>query len=270
MQVVPFPSRRARALYRHELRTLTYITLDAADTGVIRNLNSKGLRLQTVCALRERQHVRVQFNLRFPRLRVEADGEVAWIDSAGFCGIHFVDLPIRLSDKIDEWIFANLLETLKRHIDDPSWIFGNTGQADSAGGLNGFALSAAAQQPIQLDREILQDRMAGLSKDGSDQSDPESQLNWLSRPVSPATLAFAIDALLVLAALLMFVFIFISIAHELPSFWLTLGGIFGISILLVVAYWSLFAAFGVGTFGVRLMGIEADRVDDVSDVSRFR
>ena len=52
MQAVPFPERQARTQYRHELRTLTYVTLDDANGGIIRNLNHEGVAVQAVGALR--------------------------------------------------------------------------------------------------------------------------------------------------------------------------------------------------------------------------
>ena len=101
MQVVSFPARQARTHYRHELRTLTYVTLDAANGGIIRNLNSAGVAVQAVAPLRQQQRVLLRFELRFPRLRVEAYGHVSWASSSGQCGIRFVDLPAQTARQID-------------------------------------------------------------------------------------------------------------------------------------------------------------------------
>ena len=57
MQSASFPSRQARSHYRHELRTLTYVILDEANGGVIRNLNHDGVAVQAVGALRVQQRV---------------------------------------------------------------------------------------------------------------------------------------------------------------------------------------------------------------------
>src|SRR5450631_930394 len=86
------PARQARAKHRHELRTLTYVTLDQANGGVVRNMSHEGIGVQAVAAVRPRQQVRVRFELRYPRLRVEARGEVAWSTFSGECGIRFLDL----------------------------------------------------------------------------------------------------------------------------------------------------------------------------------
>src|SRR5271156_987096 len=124
MQVVSFPARPLRTHYRHELRTLTYVTLDDANGGIVRNLNSEGVGIQAVAPLRPHQQVRLRFELRFPRLRIETRGQVSWADRSGQCGIRFVDLPTRTSLHIDEWIFSNLLDAIVRDATHPRPIFG--------------------------------------------------------------------------------------------------------------------------------------------------
>src|ERR1700720_845384 len=102
MQAAPLPERQARTHYRHEQRTLTYVTLDDANGGIIRNLNHEGVAVQAVAALRPQQRVRLRFELRFPRLRVETRGEVVWSTSTGQCGVRFLDLPPRMVRQINE------------------------------------------------------------------------------------------------------------------------------------------------------------------------
>ncbi len=123
MQAVYFPARQFRTHYRHELRTLTYVTLDEANGGIIRNLNHDGVAVQAVGPLRQQQRVRLCFELRFPRLRVETHGQVSWATASGQCGIRFVDLPARTGRQIDEWIFSNLLDAVARDAGHPRPIF---------------------------------------------------------------------------------------------------------------------------------------------------
>src|SRR5580700_5789322 len=124
MQASAVSARQARAHYRHELRTLTYVTLDDANGGIIRNLNHEGVAVQAVGALRQQQRVRLRFELRFPRVRVEAYGQVTWASPSGQCGIRFMDLPARTSLQIDQWIFSNLLDAIARDTTQPRSIFG--------------------------------------------------------------------------------------------------------------------------------------------------
>ena len=123
MQSASSPARQARSHYRHELRTLTYITLDEANGGVIRNLNHEGMSIQAVAALRHEQRIRLRFELRFPRLRVDAYGQVSWSKPSGQCGIRFTDLSPRVSSQIDQWIFSNLLDSVARETTHSRSIF---------------------------------------------------------------------------------------------------------------------------------------------------
>jgi hypothetical protein len=112
MEAGPSLARPARARHRHELRMLTYVTLDQANGGIVRNLTHDGIAVQAVAAVRPRQQLRVRFELRYPRLRVEMRGEVVWSTFSGRCGIRFIDPPATLVRQIDEWIFGDLLQGL--------------------------------------------------------------------------------------------------------------------------------------------------------------
>src|SRR5277367_3467985 len=124
MQPASFAAPRARSHYRHELRTLTYVTLyeanadhaggQEANVGVMRNLNHRGAQMRLVAPVRQQQRLRLRFELKSPRVRVETHVEVTWTGPSGQCGVCFVDLPARTSHQIDEWIFANLLGAAAR------------------------------------------------------------------------------------------------------------------------------------------------------------
>jgi hypothetical protein len=256
MQAVPFPARRARRHYRLELRTLTYVTLDAANGGIVRNLNSRGVAVQAVAPLREQQRVRVRFELRFPRLKVEAHGEVSWSTPSGQCGICFVDLPARTRREIDEWIFSNLLESMARQADQSGSMFGDAAVVPAAG--------SAPHQPI---------RIAPISdtRDKKPDHEPDEESNWLSRPLSGRTLVWLVNSLVVLAALLLFALTFLSITHELPQWPLTLGAALAAAAFVAAVYWALFAIFGGASLGARLVqasGLEEKKESD--EAGHFR
>src|SRR5258708_23713395 len=105
MPAVSFPARQARTHYRHEVRTLTYVTLDEANGGIVRNLNHEGVAVQAVAPLRQEQRVRLRFELRFSRLRVDAIGQVNLAIPSRHGGIRFADLPPLTPRHIDWWIF---------------------------------------------------------------------------------------------------------------------------------------------------------------------
>jgi hypothetical protein len=277
MQAVPFPERQARTQYRHELRTLTYVTLDDANGGIIRNLNHEGVAVQAVGALRPQQRVRLRFELRFPRLRVETSGEVSWASRSGQCGIRFVDLPASTRRHIDEWIFSNLLDAIAREAAHPRSIFGSAVVSMAREGKvreenvaeenDGLTLSAAPRPAIRLEpgftsrdeapvlnasvlnrhsEELLADHLPDHA------GDPYAQLNWLSQPLSGRALSWLVDSLVVIAALFLFALIFLSIAHELPPWPLTLGTASVAAVFVAAAYWAVFAVFGGPSLGARL------------------
>ena len=288
MQVVSFPARQTRSHYRHELRTLTYVTLDAANGGIIRNLNREGVAVQAVGPLRQHQRVRLRFELRFPRLRIETYGQVLWSSPSGQCGIRFVDLPDRTSRGISEWIFSNLLETLVHEPgnhpifqgspDSPAQAEVTAEKAPTES--DGLILSSDPRPSIRPERglswlERTMPRTMPPRPDPAESlaepaSQPDLQSNWLSRPVSARTLAWLVDGLIKIAGLLLFTLIFLAITHELPSWPITLGIATVATLFVVCAYWALFALFGGTSLGARLAQAVSSGEEEVSETDRFR
>jgi len=271
MQAVSLPPRQVRTHYRHELRTLTYVTLDEANGGIIRNLTREGVAVQAVAPLHPEQRVLLRFDLRFPRLRVETLGQVCWARSSGQCGIRFVDLPTRTGHQINEWIFSNLLDALARQVGRPRSSSGasvvsilgekDVREASAPEENDGLTLSPSPRPVIRLqpssarreDAPFLQHHLEqDLEDDLLDAADNPRAQSWLSQPLSGRTLALLVDSLIVIAGLLLFALIFLSIAHELPPWSLTLGTISAAAAFIVAAYWAVFAVFGGSSLGARL------------------
>lgn len=295
MQAVSFPARQTRSHYRHELRTLTYVTLDDANGGIVRNINRDGVAVQAVAALRQHQSVRIRFDLRFPRLRVEAQGQVTWASPSGQCGIRFVNLPASTSRQIDEWIFSTLLDALARDAAHPRSIFGasvvsivreeNARREDvreesvSEQNEDGLTLSASPRPVIRLEPAFATPDEPPAPHPHYEEyladpaGDPREQLNWLSRPLSGRTLAWLVDSLVVTAATLLFALTFLSIAHELPPWPLTLATASAAAVFVAAAYWTLFAVFGGPSLGARLAQAASSMEEEVKEsepAGRFR
>lgn len=279
MDAVISIARQARAQHRHELRTLTYLTVDHANGGIVRNLNQNGMGAQMVAALRPGQQVRVRFEMRDPRLRVETRGEVVWGTFSGQCGLRFLDLPQGMRRQINEWIFGNLLDGISLHAERPGSIFAGTA-FDHAGAEtvsaeyplrhgveeeDGLLISRAAPKVIALvRREVAQhetDEVEELETHGA------GSLDWLSQPLSPRGIASAIDILAVLAAFLLFALVFLSVSRETPPWPLAFTA--GAVVVVAGLYWGFFWVFGGKSLGTRLArrvgsveedeaGIEAD------------
>jgi PilZ domain len=262
------PVRQARAKHRHELRTLTYLTLDQANGGVIRNLSHEGIGVQAVTAPRLRQKVRVRFELRHPRLRVESDGEVTWSTMSGNCGIRFLNLPPRMARQIDEWIFGNLLEGFSAHADRAGSMFSDVVSLPADAEDDGLMVSATPMKVIGL--PLRPDPFRPVTVNGAIGREASAQLDWLSQPLSARSLVWTINSLVVVAALLLFALIFLAITNESPERPLTM---LGVSIAVVGSlYWGFFQVFGGSSPGARLarlVGCDLEEDEEATD-SRFR
>lgn len=263
------PARQARTQHRHELRTLTYVTLDQANGGIVRNLSHEGIGVQLVAAVRPRQQLRVRFELRYPRLRVETRGEVMWATFSGQCGIRFLDVPPRLTRQINEWIFGSLLEGAAIH----------GGRAFSEGVIandedDGLLLSAAPRNVIQLplraeaavpvhDAAHVVATAAYRSRD-----EDETELDWLSQPLSGRSLAWTINTLAVVAALLLFALIFLSVTRQAPRWPWEMAA--GAAVAIAALYWGFFKMFGGSSPGARMARLAAGDNENEEVNARFR
>lgn len=260
------PSRQARAQHRHELRTLTYVTLDQANGGVVRNLTKNGIGLQVVAAVRPQQQLRVRFELRYPRVRVEARGEVVWATFSGQCGIRFLDLSPSTMRQIQEWIFGNLLEGISQHTGPTGSIFGEPAHyaADwvSVEEDDGLLLSATPRKVIQLPNRPEPEEALPLASETVNGSVDQS--DWLSQPLSGQGLAWTVNVLVVIAGLLLFALVFLSVTREAPHWPMVV-----IAAGFVAAmYWAFFQIFGGSSLGTRLSRLSGNQEDEPE--ARFR
>jgi PilZ domain len=276
------PARQARAKHRHELRTLTYVTLDEANGGIVRNLSDRGIAVQTVAAVRPRQQLRVSFELnrprvnhpqpKHPRLRVESRGEVMWATPSGQCGISFVDLSPRMTRQINEWIFGDLLEGIALHSERTGSLFAASSSALAVSEDDGLMISPSPLKVIELTlrADPLQADAHGLDADAATALVPLSELDWLSQPLSGHSLIWTINTLVALAALLLFVLVFLSVTREAPRWPLAMMG--GAAMFVAALYWGFFQLFGGSSPGARLarlLGSDAEEDVEASD-DRFR
>lgn len=282
MQAGVSAARQARARYRHEIRALTYVMLDQANGGIVRNLTHNGMGVKAVAGVRPRQQVRVRFELRHPRLRLETVGEVEWVSPSGQCGIRFLGMPPRTTRQIDEWIFGNLLEGSAPYSEQSTSVFGDSSPGESnlsfsamwalpevAEVEDGLVISPAPSNVIALParEEFAEPSEAG---DPTIRSANRIELDWLSRPLSGRSLAWTINILVVVAAMMLCLLVFLSITREPPKWPLSLA--FGAAIFVAGFYWGFFWLFGGGTLGSRLARLAAhDSEEDGEERdARFR
>jgi len=220
MHVLTSPERQARAHHRYNVQTLTYVTLDEANGGIVCNLNHEGIAVQAVGALRLGQNVRVRFELHHPRVRVEARGEVMWARSSGQCGIRFLDLAPRMTHQINEWILGNLLESASQYCARTGPLFASgappiIGTAgEHAVSSDGLIVSSTSRKVIQLEPPSAP-ALQQPARAANHEVDPR-ETDWLSQPLSGRSLAWTIDALVVIASVLLFSLVFLLVTRELP------------------------------------------------------
>ena len=265
------PARQTRTQYRHELRTLTYVTLDQANGGIVRNMTHDGIGVQAVAALRPMQQLRLRFELRAPRLRVETRGEVMWSTPSGQCGIRFLDLPPRISRQLQEWIFGNLLEGISVYPERPESMFAEPalGSPRSYEGIvredDGLMVSTRPLRVIELPN-----RPEAAVQDLLDDDVPEISvsLDWLSRPFSEQGLTWAVNTMVLVAGLLLFALVFMSVTREAPPWTFLFAGAF----FIVGMYWGFFQMFGGSSLGSRLARLAASDQHDDEEArqARFR
>jgi hypothetical protein len=269
MHATSTSTRRLRARHRQNLHTLAYVTIDEANGGIVRNLNHRGVAIQAVTALRVQQRVRVRFEIRHPRVRVDCQGEVVWADASGRCGIRFLDLSPQSVRQINEWTFGGLLDSIPSRTDS---IFGAGSRTRDE--EDGLLLSAGPRNVIQLQaNQAVEGPVAVSEVEQELAADATREVDWLSRPLSERQMAWGLDVLIVLAASLLFSLIFLSVTHELPRWPVDLEAGFGAAIFVVGFYWSFFRVLGGTSMGARLARLaraDFSADENAGDSSRFR
>lgn len=247
------------------MRTLTYVTLDQANGGIVRNLTHRGIAVQAVSEVHPGQQLRVRFELRSPRLMVAAHGEVMWATASGQCGMRFLDLSPRMTRQINEWIFGSLLAGLPLHADSrfSSRSLELVGEEDG-----GLIVSSAPVNVIQL--PLRPEAVPANPIHGESSLEQAAELDWLSRPLSGRGLAWTVNTLAVLAALLLFAFVFLSVIGEPPKW--PFATAIGAAALMGALYWGFFKVFGGGSLGARLARLRDSNTseEDEDGDSRFR
>jgi hypothetical protein len=271
-------ARQTRTQYRHELHTLTYVTLDQANGGIVRNMNGQGIGVQAVAAPRPEQQVRLRFELRNPRVRIEARGEVAWSTSSGQCGIRFMDLPPSVRRQINEWLFADLLEGASVHAQKVGPIFiepdlhpqlRNTPDSSAALQDDGLLISPAIVKTIELPAG--RDPVTVLMEQAARKvGESASAWDWLSQSLPERRLAWAINTLVVLAGWLLCTLVFLAVTHEAPPW--PVPTVVVSAMTVATMYWAFFRMFGGSSLGSRLARlVESDEENDEEERgARFR
>jgi len=273
MQAGLSPAREARARCRHEVCSLLYVTLDETNGGIIRNLTHEGMAVQAVAAVRPGQQLRVRFELPHLRWRVDNRGEVIWADPGGRCGLRFLELPERVERRIDEWIFGNMLESVPLHSQQIGSMFPSPQPMTTPPGAtedDGLLISPGAVKVIELPAQPGPHVPLGGREDAEAAAGSSVELDWLSRPLSRRGIAWLVNTLTVVAGLLLFTLVFLSVARELPRWPVAMAT--GAAAVVAVLYWGFFKLFGGSSLGARLARLAGCDPEDEepAGTARFR
>lgn len=249
--------RRRRRHYRHEIQTLAYLNLDQSNGGIIRNLGDSGVAVQAVAPVRVDQQVFLRFELANPRVRVEGTGRVAWADPMGQAGIEFLTLAQRSRRGLKEWIFTQLLSTAQATAESNFAYGGDTAELL----FSPTPRPAICFETVSLTQEI-------------DQNIRSLHLPWFPFAISAQTLAYLVDGLILLSALLLFAVICMAIIGAAPAWPITLILGMGASAVFAMLYRFLFRFWIGGTPGAHLAGLTNDALTgmnrEADERPRFR
>ncbi len=297
MQTGSSPARETRTGHRHGLRSLIYVTVDQGNGGIVLNISHHGMALQTVGALRLHQQVRLRFDLSYPRVRVDARGEVVWATSSGRCGIRFLDLSASAVRQIDQWIFGKLLEGISQLspakdsvLTEPRTTKLEPSQWRAQGSIFSSIVDSEPEESEicqdgekeHLDEAAAEDdhllispkpvRVISLPRQEPIREPipaQDGELEWLSRPLSGRGLAWTVNTLVVVAALLWCAVVFLLVVGQTPK-WpevMIPGG----AVVVATLYWGFFRLFGGASLGARLARLlENQRDQETAGENRFR
>ncbi len=245
-------TRQSRRCPRHALASVAYVTIDTTNGGILRDISDGGLALQCVTPLNADQEVRLRFQLPSPKASVETNGRVCWATASGQAGVEFVDLPLQASRLLKEWLLVQLL-TRAYHGQGRESIFSRDVTDPS------FTVSGSARVPITL----VQSKTASAT---ADRSKPARmfELPWIPFSFSVRTLAAIVDGLVLLAAVLVFATLTLSMIHTVPVWpWSGLLGVFATAAFAGVYRWLFIGNVGF-TPGMYLAQVAAGEDDSAS------
>src|SRR5271165_2296769 len=256
--------RHRQRPYRHKVRTLSHVNLDAGSGAILRDVNEFGLALQAVTPLAPQQQVHLRFELPASRMRIDASARIAWTDSWGQAGVQFLNLPQRSERLLKEWIFSQILSSAYLFSScESAWVEGN--RDDCATEL---LFSASARPAIRLAPRP--SRPTALP--GQQTRSRSVRPLWWPVPISLITLSNLADGLILLCAVLLFAVMSLAMINILPTWPVTLALATGVTAVFVAVYWFLFAFWFGSTPGehlARLAWAEPGHSGE-EDQTRFR
>jgi hypothetical protein len=233
---------RRRRHHRQKLRNLAYVKVDSTNGGILLDIGESGMATRVLSPLSADQPVQLRVDLADPRVHLEAEGRVAWVNSTGLAGIEFLESSPRSGRLLKEWLFTQFLAEAHRR------------KGDAADELQ---FSTSSRPAIRLSPQPAQKPL---------------RLLWL--PVSPHGFARLVDGLALLCAVLLFSVLSLTLIDVLPTWPIAAALLFGVSGIFALLYGFLFSLWFKTTPGRRLAEMagrgSAWRMSKREDQARFR
>jgi hypothetical protein len=186
------------------------------------------------------QQLALRFELLNPRLHAEACGCVVWANAQGQVGVEFLDLQAALRRRLKEWIFNQLLA--RAELAGAESIFVEQEIPPEAQELT---FSENARRPILLDPEPpavepVEVEPPDVEPIHADRTEPlnERAVHVASREASSshgiATPWWAVDGLILVCAVLLFLVIVLGMTNTVPAW--------PVALMLMLAVTGAFAA----------------------------
>jgi hypothetical protein len=198
--------------------------MDSSNGGILLNLGESGMATRVIAPLVLNQPVQLRIDLTDPRLHLEGEGRVAWVDSTGQAGIEFVELSPRSGRMLKEWLFTQMLADAHRQLGNSAGELLFSDSSRPAIRLNSAPQPAAEPRPLRL--------------------------LWL--PVSALGFARLVDGLALVCAVLLFSVLSLALTDVLPSWPIAAALLFGVSGIFALLYGFLFSLWFKTTPGKRL------------------
>ena len=125
---------------------------------------------------------------------------------------------------------------------------------------DGLMVSAAPVKVIALPMRHEPPEEGFRNECATGEAELPSSGDWLSQPLSGRTLAWTVDTLVVVAALLLFTLVFLSVTREAPKW--PMAMVSGAALTMAGLYWAFFRYFAGGSLGARLARIAESEGED--------
>ncbi len=240
-----FIFRMGRRAIRVLVQTLAFVAVDSnPEHAIILDLSEGGMAIQALAPLDASKVLSLRFDLPGTKRRLLLQGEIAWADSSGRAGIRFLDVSEESRRALKDWIFVNAVA--------PSRI-----------------AMPANMRDRHLDHNAPSDFGASIEIAASSSATHPAMLSLAAETSAQRILASCVDAVIVVAATVLFALLVFEFSSTFPQSKLALPvGLF-VPGLFWIAYHYLFMVDPRGTPGVQVAHL-GTQDGDAEPITRYR